>query len=114
MHVLKDENGNPIAHGGHEHTDADCGHCHSHEDHEHCPGHEHCHEHHAADPKEQMNALLDYMLKHNQHHAAELSQMVGKLQAMGKDEAAMHLGTAVAEFEKGNMYLALALSLVKE
>ena len=117
MHVLTDENGNPIPHGSHEHSE--CGHCHEHEDHEHCHEHEqgHCHAHHhheAADPQQQMSALLDYMLKHNQHHAAELDQLSQKLRAQGKGNVADQILKAVEEFEKGNLYLSLALSMVKE
>ena len=33
-------------------------------------------------------ALLDYMLKHNEHHAAELDQVADKLRAEGKEAAA--------------------------
>ena len=61
-----------------------------------------------------MTALLDYMLKHNEHHAAELDQVAGKLQAEGKSAAAEQIKKAVDEFQKGNLYLSLALSMVKE
>lgn len=61
-----------------------------------------------------MTAVLDYMLKHNEHHAAELDQMAAKLAAAGKDAAAQQIKKAVDEFQKGNLYLSLALSTVKE
>lgn len=89
MHIIYDENGNPMAHG-HEHT-------HAHGEH----GHSHTHEHsHAAcsencgscssdcEGQDKTAALLDYMLKHNEHHAAELDQLAGKLAAEGKEAAA--------------------------
>jgi RNA binding exosome subunit len=63
---------------------------------------------------DKMTALLDYMLKHNEHHAAELDQVADKLSAEGKDAAAQQIKKAVDEFQKGNLYLSLALSMVKE
>lgn len=95
--------------GGHCHGD-DGGHCHNHDG--HCHGHEE-HAHEAA-PAEKNAALLKYMLDHNTHHAAELDQMAAKLAGDGQNEAAEQIRRAVDEFQKGNMYLGLALSLVKE
>ena len=54
------------------------------------------------------------MLDHNTHHAAELDQMAQKLAADGHGNAAEQIRKAVDEFQKGNLYLSLALSLVKE
>lgn len=104
----------------HEHTHADhaetgCSGCTS-----GCGGHSHTHEHGHAHSHEtpgqpdQMTAVLDYMLKHNEHHAAELDQMAARLQAAGKANAAEQIKKAVDEFQKGNLYLSLALSIVKE
>lgn len=59
-------------------------------------------------------ALLDYMLKHNEHHAAELDQVADRLRAEGKEAAADQIKKAVDEFKKGNLYLGLALATVKE
>ncbi len=100
MHVVKDENGKPVEHG-HHHEE--------HHDHDH-----HDHGHEVPETKDQMAALLDYMLHHNEHHAAELDQMADKLRASGNEKAADQIKTAVEEFQKGNMYLSLALSTVKE
>ena len=47
-------------------------------------------------------------------HAAELDQMAQKLAADGHGNAAEQIRKAVDEFQKGNLYLSLALSLVKE
>lgn len=106
----------------HEHThehhgEGGCGSCasgcggHSHT-HEHSHGH--AHSHGASGQPDQMSAVLDYMLKHNEHHAAELDQMAARLQAAGKASAAEQIKKAVDEFQKGNLYLSLALSIVKE
>ena len=54
------------------------------------------------------------MLKHNEHHAAELDQLADKLHAEGKDAAADQIRKAVDEFKKGNLYLGLALATVKD
>ena len=123
MHLIQDENGNlcPHAHG---HEDS------HHHTHEHSHHHEGDHGHtHDADgcggdcngcgagtmsESDKMSALLDYMLKHNEHHAAELDQVAEKLRAAGKDAAAEQIKKAVDEFQKGNLYLNLALSMVKE
>ena len=105
MHLIKDENGNVIPHGGEGH----------HHDHDH--GHEHCHacgdgcEKNCTD---EVVALLNYMLSHNQHHAEELDQMAENLTKLGMEDAAKTIKEGVADFQKGNMRLGLALTLVKE
>ncbi|MDC7289688.1 cobalt transporter [Blautia schinkii] len=132
MHLVKDENGN-LVHHGHEHTHEhthDGGvthsHTHSHEngeahDHPHadscnCEGHDHdhCGSCSGGDCKNETVALLTYMLQHNEHHAAELDQMAENLDKMGMNAAAKTIKEAVADFQKGNMRLGLALTLVKE
>lgn len=137
MHIITDENGNPCAHGHHEHTHTHT-YEHSHE-HSHLPGHEeehehsheeggcgtcqnhggegHCHSHEhgcSEAPANKNEALLQYMLDHNTHHASELDQMAAKLASEGQEKAAEQIRKAVDEFQKGNLYLGLALSLVKE
>jgi hypothetical protein len=114
MHLLKDENGNPIPHGGHEH-----GHCHEH-------SHEHSHEGcgHASECgtacgdegkcRNEAVALLTYMQQHNEQHAAELDQMADNIEKLGMADAAKQIRDSVADFQKGNMRLGLALTLVKE
>lgn len=139
MHIVKDENGNLCPHG-HEHTHAhthsyehthEHSHEHGHEEtHEHTHGHEDAHEHSHGEsacagkectsecggckPGNQNEALLTYMLSHNEHHAAELDQMAEKLRQSGQEKAAEQIRKAVDEFQKGNMYLGVALALVKE
>ncbi len=128
MHLIKDENGNLVQHGHghtHEHTHED-GVTHTHE-HTHGEGHDHGHTHedHACetghcgscsegDCKNETLALLTYMLQHNEHHAQELDQMADNLAKMGMDAACKTIKEAVADFQKGNMRLGLALTLVKE
>ena len=127
MHLIKDENGNLVQHGhadNHEHT-----HEHTHEDgvthshtHSHAEGDSHCYTHgdghcgscENGDCKNETVALLTYMLQHNEHHAAELDQMADNLKKLNMDAAAKTIKEAVADFQKGNMRLGLALTLVKE
>lgn len=127
MHLIKYENGNLVQHGhadSHEHT-----HEHTHEDgmthshtHSHAEGEGHCHTHgdghcgscESGDCKNETVALLTYMLQHNEHHAAELDQMADNLKKLNMDAAARTIKEAVSDFQKGNMRLGLALTLVKE
>ena len=97
MHLLKNEQGGPIPHGHH---------------------HDHAHEHHhkdlPANTPEQMTAVLNYMLQHNQAHAAELLSITEKLSQMGNDNAAELVKKAADAFSEGNRLLGLALEQVKE
>ena len=122
MHLIKDENGNLVQHG-HEHTHADGvthTHSHVHGDGEHAHSHgdcgstDHCGSCEGGDCKKETVALLTYMLQHNEHHAAELDQMADNLEKMGLSSSAKTIKEAVADFQKGNMRLGLALTLVKE
>lgn len=105
---------------GHEHD-----HDHSHHDHEH--SHNHTHDHHhdhcnencsscsnGCDPKKEAQALLTYMLQHNEHHALELDQMAANLEKLGLTDSAKQIREGVTDFQKGNMRLSLALTLMKE
>lgn len=102
----------------HSHEAECCGDSHCHADTEgHCHSHgAHCHGHEAgaeAMPANKTEALLKYMLDHNTHHAAELDDMAKTLASQGNEHAAEQIRKAVDEFQKGNLYLGLALSLVK-
>ena len=100
MHLIHDEDGNPVPHGHGEH-------CHEHED-------GHCHEHEegvAVPPSTAV--LLEYMLNHNRSHAAELDKMAAKLAGEGNAAAAEQVRKAVDEYARGNLYLSLAVSLAK-
>ena len=97
------------AHGFFPHT-----HAHTHGDGDHTHSHGDCGSCEGGDCKKETIALLTYMLQHNEHHAAELDQMADNLQKMGLDNSAKTIKEAVADFQKGNMRLGLALTLVKE
>ena len=64
--------------------------------------------------KDENLALLTYMLQHNEHHAAELDEMADKLEKAGMADAAKQIREGVSDFQKVNMRLSLALTLVKE
>ena len=103
MHLIKDENGNVIPHGS-DHHDHDHGH-------EHCGN---CNSDCQGNCTDEVVALLNYMLSHNEHHAEELDQMADNLEKLGMPDAAETIKEGVADFKKGNMRLGLALTLVKE
>ena len=117
-------------HDGVAHTHAhDHAHEHTHEHHDHHHDHEcgcghdhgHHHEHHEGcgcgcgghEMPDENVAILTYMLDHNKHHALELKEIAAHLRTVGKDEAAAQIEKSVEDFEKGNMRLSIALSLVK-
>ena len=106
MHLINDENGNVVPHGhDHEHT----------HDHGHSHGCNSCGDSGCqGNCREEVVALLNYMLSHNEHHAEELDQMAENLTKLGMDDAAKTIKEGVADFKKGNMRLGLALTLVKE
>lgn len=113
MHVTNEEHSHfGCGCGGHEndhHHDHDHEHCHHHDhDHEHCH-----HEHAGTQPKDEDTAVLAYMLDHNKHHAQELAAIAKHLREAGKEEAAVQIEKGVEDFEKGNMRLQIALSLVQ-
>lgn len=108
----------------HHHHDHECGCGHDHHDHECGCGHDHGHDHHhhhegcgcgcgGHEQQDENVAVLAYMLDHNKHHALELKEIAKHLREVGKDEAAAQIEKGVEDFEKGNMRLSIALSLVK-
>ncbi len=107
----------------HEHTHT---HTHDHEhphthDHIHESGAEHTHSHECAGacgscqsqcehtPKEELMALMKYMVGHNAAHAKELAELAQQLKDAGGDAAYEKVMSAVADFEKGNQTLSDAL-----
>ena len=103
----------------HEHTHAD-GQTHSHE-HTHPHDHEHEHTHgcdeHACsgcsgctDPKQELMALMKYMVGHNTAHANELAQLAKQLDEVGEHTAYEQVMQAVSDFEKGNLRLSTVLT----
>lgn len=136
-HVYSHAHGHSHEHGEHEHEHSheyahthEHEHMHGHEEehththehehaHDHTHSHDHCHENCGScnsncDPKKEAQALLTYMLQHNEHHAAELDQMAANLLKLGLDDSAKQIREAVSDFQKGNMRLSLALTLMKE
>jgi len=97
MHIVDGEHGHAHGHS-HEHT------------HEQCEGCGGCG---GQKPANEQEAILAYMLDHNKHHAAELLEIAKQFKAAGKEEAAVQIEKAVENFDKGNLYLSVALSLVK-
>ena len=78
--------------------------------------HDHNHPHtHGTEAvsREELLALLKYMLNHNAHHAEELHDVCHKLEDMGKADAAEKLGQARHEYYHGNEHLAEALEALK-
>ena len=83
---------------------------HEHDAHSHTHEHTHSHAHGGAVSGEQAVALLQYMLDHNVHHAAELSDLAGQFSG----EAAHQLSHAVESLDQSNGYLSAALELLKK
>ena len=77
-------------------------------DHTHDHGHDHVHSHDL--PGDKSAALLQYMLDHNIHHAAELNDIAQQLSG----EARHQLLHAVESFDQANGYLSAALELLKK
>ena len=98
----------------HEHTHDGVTHAHTHEgEHDHEHAHCGCGHDHGAQPKDEDTAVLAYMLDHNKHHARELAEIAKHLREQGKDDAAAQIEKGVEDFEKGNMRVSIALSLVQ-
>ena len=85
---------------------------HGHDAHSHTHNHthDHTHSHGGAVSGQQAVALLQYMLDHNVHHAAELSDLAGQFSG----EAAHQLSHAVESLDQSNGYLSAALELLKK
>lgn len=104
-----------MEHFDHEHD----GHVHAHTP-EQAQAHDHAHVHthsdgtthahpHSHGGGEQALAVLQYMLDHNVHHAAELSDLAAQFDG----EARHQLLHAVESFDQANGYLSAALDLLK-
>ena len=93
----------------HEH-DLEGEHTHSHEacaEHTHCGSCEGCGQH---SPKEELMALMKYMVGHNAAHAKELADLAAQLEKNGNHIAYEQVMAAVSNFEKGNLRLSAVLS----
>ena len=85
---------------------------HGHDAHSHTHNHthDHTHSHGEAVSGEQAVALLQYMLDHNVHHAAELSDLAKQFSG----EVEHQLLHAVESFDQANGYLSAALELLEK
>lgn len=115
--------------GAHEHvhTHAD-GTTHSHphtHDHDHAHSHPHSHGCETTNcascggcgehtPKEELVALMKYMVNHNTAHANELAELAKKLGDLGDKTAYEQVMLAVSDFEKGNLRLSTILAAMQE
>ena len=113
----------------HAHTHDGVTHTHSHHhhhDHDHDHTHDHDHHHHECapsacascggcqhSPKEELMALMKYMVNHNAAHANELAELARKLGDMGDKTAYEQVMLAVSDFEKGNLRLSTILAAMQ-
>ena len=69
--------------------------------HEH--GHEHHHDHHdhapGGTPREELVAVLRYMVEHNAAHTRELAELAGQLETAGGHEQYKQVMQAVEEYQ---------------
>lgn len=106
--------------GVHAHEHTHDGVTHTHEHHHH---HDHDHDHGCAPeqcascggcgehtPKEELVALMKYMVNHNTAHANELAGLAKKLEELGDKTAYEQVMLAVSDFEKGNLRLSTILA----
>ena len=82
-------------------------------------GHDHSHADHThgtqGAPAEELLALMNYMVKHNDAHAQELVDLANQLQDAGRDRAYEKIMSAVTDFDVANARLdAIAKDLADE
>ena len=75
--------------------------------------HGHSHSHPEPMSREEMLALLTYMLDHNRHHTDELHDVYHALEDAGCFDAADELSNALRYYGAGNDALENALDLAK-
>lgn len=93
----------------HEH---DCIHTH---DHPHTHEQEHSHDHsHISAPRDELIALMRYMVGHNVSHTNELKELAHKLANTGDSEACAQILDAVQNYETGNQKLAASLDQLQK
>ena len=131
MHLDHDHS-HEHAHSHEHHHHHDHEHTHDGHTHSHPHDHHHTHEHHSHDhvhshdcdasacascggcgqhtPKEELIALMKYMVSHNAAHANELAELAKKLGDMGDKTAYEQVMLAVSDFEKGNLRLSTILA----
>ena len=88
----------------------DCSNCASGDGHGGCSGHSH-EEGHDCGPRT-IEEYLELTYKQNQLIVVKLEKYAQDLKKVGKDEVAAQLMNAIPEFEKGNMWISLAKSML--
>ncbi len=78
---------------------------HSHGGMTHTHSHDGSHSH-GDTPVEELLALMQYMVRHNDAHAQELAELASALKDAGKDRAYLQIMNAVADFDTVNARLA--------
>mgnify|MGYP001110034690 FL=1 len=75
--------------------------------HEHEHGHGHAHHNHApgAAPREELVAVLRYMVEHNAAHTRELAELAGQLETAGEHEQYEQVMRAEEEYRQANARL---------
>lgn len=68
---------------------------------------------HDGENPETMQQYLELTYKQNQVIGMKLSKMSETLKKAGNEEAAGYLAKSISDFEKGNMWINLVLSLIK-
>ena len=99
--------------GGHSHE-----HPHNHEHHDHAHAEQENCTHDCGScgskcehtPREELMALMQYMVNHNTAHANELAGLARQLDEAGEHTAYEQVMQAVSDFEKGNMRLSTVLA----
>lgn len=59
---------------------------------------------------EELEALIRYLVKHNEDHAAEITELADRARGLGKEEAYRHLARGVERLLKSNESLRAALT----
>lgn len=76
---------------------------------------EHAHDHsHTAAPRDELIALMRYMVGHNVSHTNELKELAHKLAHTGDSEACAQILDAVQDYETGNQKLAASLDQLQK
>ena len=84
-------------------------------EHAHTHEHEHSHVHpHMDTPREELIALMRYMVGHNVSHTNELKELAHKLSHTGDSEACAKVLDAVRDYETGNQKLAESLEQLQK
>ena len=68
--------------------------------------HAHAHSHNEGTPDEELLALMQYMVRHNDAHAQELAELADRLRATGRSRAYGQIMDAVSAFDVANARLA--------